>query len=78
MVRGVYRDGQDAAGPAWPPVYSRVRVGSTTVRVAVAGEGPPLLLLNGIGANIEMWQPTARRLPGRQQDLPARSEGAQP
>lgn len=66
MVRGVYRDGQDAAGPAWPPVYSRVRVGSTTVRVAVAGEGPPLLLLNGIGANIEMWQPAARRLPGRQ------------
>ena len=65
IVRGVYRDGSTAAGPAWPPAYSRVRVGSASVRVAVAGEGPPLLLLNGIGANIEMWEPAARRLPGR-------------
>ncbi|WNV73613.1 alpha/beta fold hydrolase [Geodermatophilus sp. DSM 44513] len=69
-------DGVDADGAAahpvspaagsWPPVYSRVRVGAASVRVGVAGEGPPLLLLNGIGANIEMWEPAVRRLPGRQ------------
>ena len=29
------------------------------------GEGPPLLLLNGIGGNIEMWGALAQRLPGR-------------
>ncbi|MDQ6649415.1 MAG: alpha/beta hydrolase [Actinomycetota bacterium] len=29
------------------------------------GAGPPLLLVNGVGANIEMWQELALRLPGR-------------
>jgi pimeloyl-ACP methyl ester carboxylesterase len=58
-------DGEGAAGTTWPPVYSTVQAGPATVRVAVAGEGPPLLLLSGIGANIEMWEPAARRLTGR-------------
>lgn len=40
-------------------------LGGATVRVATYGQGPPLLLLNGIGANIEMWEPLARRMPGR-------------
>ena len=65
IVPRVSRDGAGAASTAWPPVYSTVRTASATVRVAVAGEGPPLLLLNGIGANIEMWEPAARHLTGR-------------
>jgi poly(3-hydroxyalkanoate) depolymerase len=43
-----------------------VRVDGLDLRVAVEGEGPPLLLINGIGANIEMWAPFARALHGRQ------------
>jgi poly(3-hydroxyalkanoate) depolymerase len=31
-----------------------------------SGEGPPLLLFNGIGANIEMLEPLARALPQRE------------
>lgn len=30
------------------------------LRVARAGEGRPLLLINGLGANLEMWQPFMR------------------
>lgn len=44
----------------------RLRLSGAIVRVAVCGQGPPLLMLNGIGASIEMWQPLAQRLPGRQ------------
>jgi poly(3-hydroxyoctanoate) depolymerase len=50
----------------WHPAERRLRVGSATHRVATWGQGPPLLLLNGIGGNIEMWEPLALRLPGRQ------------
>lgn len=62
------------AARATPPVpeapvpgvtVERVRVGSTTLRVSIAGEGPTLLLLNGIGANTQMWEPVLSRLPGR-------------
>jgi len=42
-----------------------LQVGGATVRVLTWGEGPPLLLLNGIGANAEMWQPVLDRIPGR-------------
>jgi poly(3-hydroxyoctanoate) depolymerase len=65
IVPRVSPDGEGAAGTTWPPVYSTVQAGPATVRVAVAGEGPPLLLLSGIGANIEMWEPAARHLTGR-------------
>lgn len=44
----------------------RVRVGQHRIRVSISGEGPPLLLINGIGANIEMWQPFIEALPHRQ------------
>ena len=44
----------------------RVRVGQHRVRVTTSGEGPPLLLINGIGGNIEMWEPVIEHLPGRQ------------
>jgi pimeloyl-ACP methyl ester carboxylesterase len=40
-------------------------VGGATVRVVISGQGPPLLLLNGIGGNIEMWQPVLDRTAGR-------------
>lgn len=35
------------------------------MRAATTGQGPPLLLLNGIGGNIDMWEPVVRHLPGR-------------
>lgn len=50
---------------AWRPSYQQVVVDGVALRVAVTGEGPTLLLVNGIGANIEMWEPLAGRLPGR-------------
>ncbi|MHB8690828.1 MAG: alpha/beta fold hydrolase [Solirubrobacteraceae bacterium] len=37
----------------------------TRLRIATTGDGPPLLLLMGIGGNLEMWKPLARQLPGR-------------
>jgi poly(3-hydroxyalkanoate) depolymerase len=37
-----------------------------TLRVARRGSGPPLLLLTGIGANIEMWRPFARLVRDRE------------
>lgn len=44
-----------------------------------SGSGPPLLLINGIGAAVEMWAPLARRLHGHELlafDLPG--TGASP
>ena len=35
------------------------------LRVAVRGSGAPLLLLMGIGGNLDMWTPLAEALPGR-------------
>ena len=44
----------------------RVRVGSLSLRCSVTGtEGRPLLLVNGVGANIEMWEPFRRSLGSR-------------
>ncbi|KQT93512.1 hypothetical protein ASG49_00375 [Marmoricola sp. Leaf446] len=34
-----------------------VDVAGRSVRVQVQGDGPPLLLINGLGANISMWAP---------------------
>lgn len=36
------------------------------IRVSVEGTGRPLLLVNGIGANLELWNPLRAHLPGRQ------------
>ena len=52
-------------GSTWQPPERRVVVDGADVRVATWGSGPPLLLLNGIGGNIEMWEALARRIPGR-------------
>jgi poly(3-hydroxyalkanoate) depolymerase len=40
-------------------------VDGTRLRIAEAGSGPPLLLLMGIGGNIEMWGPIAERIHDR-------------
>ncbi|MHB8694511.1 MAG: alpha/beta fold hydrolase [Solirubrobacteraceae bacterium] len=40
-------------------------VDGTRLRVAEAGSGPPLLLLMGIGGNVEMWGPIADRIRDR-------------
>ena len=38
------------------------RVDGHLVRVSVAGDGQPLLLIMGLGGNIEMWAPLEREL----------------
>ena len=50
-----------------PEGTSVVHVGPTKVRVRVAGtgDGTPLLMLMGIGGNLDMWQPLVARLSGR-------------
>ena len=42
-----------------------LRVDGQLVRVSVRGEGPPLLLIMGLGGNIEMWEPLERELNAR-------------
>ena len=55
-----------SARTAWHPTFRLLDARGTLFRVATNGAGPPLLMLNGIGANIEMWEPLVSRLPGRQ------------
>lgn len=44
----------------------RVRVGALSLRYSVSGhEGRPLLLISGLGANVEMWTPFRRSLGAR-------------
>lgn len=43
-----------------------VRVGPLRIRTRVTGEGEPLLLIQGIGGNLDMWRPLTANLPGRQ------------
>jgi poly(3-hydroxyoctanoate) depolymerase len=42
-----------------------VRVDGDLVRVSIKGEGRPLLLVMGLGGNIEMWAPLERALNAR-------------
>jgi pimeloyl-ACP methyl ester carboxylesterase len=44
----------------------RVVVDGLKLRVVRAGSGPPLLLINGIGAAAEMWEPLVERLDGHE------------
>jgi poly(3-hydroxyalkanoate) depolymerase len=46
-------------------VLNFVRVDGHLVRVSVRGEGKPLLLIMGLGGNIEMWDPLERALNAR-------------
>jgi poly(3-hydroxyalkanoate) depolymerase len=43
---------------------SYVDVDGLRLRVSIRGEGPPLLLITGVGANIEMWEPLLEHLNG--------------
>jgi pimeloyl-ACP methyl ester carboxylesterase len=43
-----------------------VTIEGLTLRVVRSGIGPPLLLLNGIGASAEMWAPMVARLDGHE------------
>src|SRR5690242_4857510 len=43
-----------------------VTVGRTSVRVQVTGSGSPLLMIMGIGGNLDMWHPLMPHLPGRE------------
>jgi poly(3-hydroxyoctanoate) depolymerase len=58
--------GTPSAGAPSAGTPSFVRVGPMRVRVRIEGEGPPLLLIMGIGGNLDMWEPLWTRLPGRQ------------
>lgn len=42
-----------------------VRVDGRLIRVSVRGEGRPMLLIMGLGGNIEMWDPLERALNAR-------------
>lgn len=50
---------------SWPPQFQELSLDGTRVRAATSGQGPPLLLVNGIGGNIEMWEPVVRRITDR-------------
>ena len=43
-----------------------IEIRGTRLRASVEGAGPPLLMINGLGANIELWQPLRSLLTGRQ------------
>ena len=41
-----------------------IRVGDVHVRVKVTGEGPPVLLVHGLGASLDLWEPLVNELQG--------------
>jgi poly(3-hydroxyalkanoate) depolymerase len=57
-----------AGGRRWPPHtgHTYVDVGRHRLRVDITGSGPPLLLVMGLGGNLEMWQPLRDALPNRE------------
>jgi poly(3-hydroxyoctanoate) depolymerase len=60
---------------------SKVTVEGLRLRVRVQGSGPPLLLVMGLGGNIEMWQPLVDELPDFQTiafDAPGTGESETP
>lgn len=44
----------------------RISIGGLRLRIDRRGEGPPLLLINGLGASLEMWSPLRPHLPHRE------------
>jgi pimeloyl-ACP methyl ester carboxylesterase len=48
------------------PADTFVSAAGLLLRVRVTGQGPPLLMVSGIGANIEVWEPLTAVLAGRQ------------
>jgi poly(3-hydroxyalkanoate) depolymerase len=49
-------------GECYQPRARSVALTSATLRIAEVGSGQPLLLVNGIGAGFQTWEPFARRL----------------
>ncbi len=45
--------------------FTYLRIDGQLVRVSVRGDGPPVLLIMGLGGNIEMWDPLERALNDR-------------
>jgi pimeloyl-ACP methyl ester carboxylesterase len=54
----------DVTAPVDDTTY--VRMGPSRIRVRIVGEGPPVLMIMGLGGNLDMWDPLVRELPGRQ------------
>lgn len=50
------------AGLIHPGSFQFVDVDGVRLRVRVRGRGQPLLLIMGLGGNIEMWEPFDREL----------------
>jgi poly(3-hydroxyoctanoate) depolymerase len=49
---------------SWTPFT--VRAAGLELRVARSGSGPPLVLVTGIGANLDMWEPFLGMVSGRE------------
>ena len=63
ITRAPAGDPADSADPAdVPPTISYLNLHGQHLRCSVAGSGPPLLLLMGIGGNLDMWQPLRHQL----------------
>ena len=63
------------------PLDQTLRLNGHRVRVQVRGEGPPLLLLSGVAAPLELWQPLLSELPGLRTiafDTPGSGDSAAP
>lgn len=41
------------------------KVNGQTIRVKIMGDGPPLLMINGLTANLETWSPFAEKIKNR-------------
>jgi pimeloyl-ACP methyl ester carboxylesterase len=55
------------ADPVQPPRAHRtdlLEVAGHTLRVGIQGDGPPLLLITGLGADLDMWAPVTPHLGG--------------
>jgi pimeloyl-ACP methyl ester carboxylesterase len=50
------------AGLVYPGSFQFVDVDGVRLRVRIPGGGQPLLLIMGLGGNIEMWSPFDREL----------------
>jgi poly(3-hydroxyoctanoate) depolymerase len=58
-----------------------IRCRGVRLRVHRSGDGAPLLLINGLGASLEMWSPLLAHLPGREIiafDLPGAGRSSVP